>query len=91
MGCTFSPEERDLIKLEDGRRGRLPTLDCRKRSTKVMDIILENVRLITEVLTSEQVDRCMLMLKEHQLFNGLAEEELRAVCEGMVWMEGNKN
>lgn len=56
-----------------------------------MDIILENVRLITEVLTSEQVDRCMLMLKEHQLFNGLAEEELRAVCEGMVWMEGNKN
>jgi hypothetical protein len=91
MGCAFTPEARDNSRVDDGRRGRLTTIDCRRRSTKVVDIILENVKMIEETLTQEQISYCMKHLREHQLFNGLSEDELKAVCQEMVWMEGTKD
>ena len=46
MGCSFSPEDKEA-KIDEGRRGRLSTVDCRKKSTKVLDVILENVTMIS--------------------------------------------
>jgi hypothetical protein len=89
MGCSFSPEDREN-RCDDGRRGRLSTVDCRRKSTKVVDAILENVAMIAEVLTESQISFCMKHLKEHQLFNGLSDEEMRIICTQMVWMEGTQ-
>lgn len=71
MGCSFSPEEKEG-KSDEGRRGRLSTVDCRKKSTKVLDVILENVTMISEQLDDGQVRYCMEHLREHQLFSGLS-------------------
>lgn len=47
MGCAFSQELKDHPKVDESRRNRLTTVDCRKRSTKVVDIIVENVTVIS--------------------------------------------
>ena len=64
----------------------MTTVDCRKKSTKVLDVILENVTLISEQLDETQVKYCMEHLREHQLFSGLSEQEMKTICEQMVWM-----
>jgi len=50
MGCVVGKDELDKPRMDDDRRGRLSTVDCRRQSTKVVDIILENVTIISEVL-----------------------------------------
>lgn len=43
MGCAFAQELKDHAKQDSSRRDRLSTIDCRKLSTKVVDMIVENV------------------------------------------------
>ncbi len=40
MGCAFNQELKDQGRLDEHHRDRLSTVDCRKKSTKVVDIII---------------------------------------------------
>ncbi len=40
MGCAFDTDVKNIKGKQDNRRNRLGTIDCRKRSTKVIDLIV---------------------------------------------------
>ena len=48
MGCAFTEELKEHPKSDASRRNRLETVDCRKMSTKVVDMIVENVHILAE-------------------------------------------
>ena len=54
MGCAFTGDVKQAKMKEDGRRNRLGTVDCRKRSTRVIDIIVEKVTVVSNQLSTEQ-------------------------------------
>ena len=91
MGCAFSGDEKGAPQSQDGRRNRFTTIDGRKRSTKVVDIVVEKVNILREDLSEKQIKYCCQVLKQHQLFSSLKEEELRAISEGMISVSGEKD
>ena len=90
MGCAFSDEEKGTPHPQHGRRSRFSTIDGRKRSTKVVDVLVEKVEVITEDISPQQVSYCIQILKKHQLFNSLSNDELQAIGEGMIYVRGDK-
>lgn len=90
MGCAFTQELKDQMKNESHRRNRLSTLDCRRLSTKVVDMIVENVQILSESLTTQQITFCVNTLSNHPLFSGLTQEELSTLCSEMVWVQGKQ-
>lgn len=40
MGCVAIKDDIEKAVADNGRRGRLSTVDCRRQSTKVVDMIL---------------------------------------------------
>ena len=60
-------------------------------STKVVDIIIENVQILSEKLDDKQVKYCVKCLSDHPLFCGLTTEELTILCAEMVWAKATKN
>jgi hypothetical protein len=59
MGCVSIKDDLQKAVPENGRRGRLSTVDCRRQSTKVVDMILENVTIISEALKPPQINYCI--------------------------------
>jgi hypothetical protein len=63
MGCVMTKDDLDKAAADDGRRNRLSTVDCRRQSTKVVDIIHEKVSIISEMLKPEQINYCIEHLR----------------------------
>jgi hypothetical protein len=59
MGCVGIKDDLEKAVADNGRRGRLSTVDCRRQSTKVVDIIQENVTIISEALKPPQINYCI--------------------------------
>lgn len=91
MGCAFTGDLKEPNKLEGPRRNKLATIDCRRLSTKVVDIIVENVQILSEKLDAKQVKYCVKCLSDHPLFCGLTPEELTILCGEMVWVKATRN
>lgn len=93
MGCAFSENSKDQNnpKVDSNRRNRLSTIDCRRLSTKVVDMIIENIQILSEKLTEAQIQYCVKALADHTLFSGLSHDELKALCAQMVWVSAKKD
>ena len=91
MGCAFTGDLKQQQKQEGARRNRLHTIDCRKLSTKVVDMIVENVHILNDRLSEEQVNFCVKCLTDHPLFSGLSPEELKMLCSEMIQVKANRN
>jgi hypothetical protein len=74
MGCAFTGDIKQSKMKEDGRRDRLGTLDCRKKSTRVIDNIVERVTIVSNELSEEQILFATKVFEQHNLFCGLAKE-----------------
>jgi hypothetical protein len=76
MGCTFDTElsKKDFHKQHENRHGRTGTIDTRKKSSRVVDNIIENVTVSNELLTSVQITYAVTCLKKQSLFNSLSDD-----------------
>ncbi len=79
------------MKNDSNRRKRLSTVDCRRLSTKVVDMVVENVEILSETLTKQQIEFSVACLSNHPLFSGLTNEELSTLCSEMIWVQGKQN
>lgn len=85
MGCTESHDSTFKKMEEHTMRSRLNSIDNRKKSTRVVDAIIERVTILSETLTPKQTEFAAKKLSRHELFNSLTIDELKIVCREMAY------
>ena len=83
MGCAMFGDEKGPVISDEVKRSnrRTQLIDCRKKSTHALTKILENIQVIAKGLSREQMEMCVSILKDHNLFKMLTLQEIEGIVK----------